>query len=66
MGRRVRGMVIGLCTCPNQLFSLVQWSFEYKATRWDGRRWSYIAGGFLIKGCIQIKNEKIVQIHVIR
>ena len=32
MGGRVRGMVMGSCTCPNQLFSLVQWSLDYKAT----------------------------------
>ena len=53
---------MGSCTCPNQLFSLVQWSLDYKATP----RMSYIAGGFLIKGYIQMKNEKTVQIHVIR
>ena len=30
--------------------SIVQWSLDYKTTPWDGRKWSYIAGGLLIKG----------------
>ena len=28
----------------------IQWSLDYKTTPWDGRKWSYIAGGLLIKG----------------
>ena len=33
------------------LLLLVQWSMDYiKTTPWDGRKWSYIAGGLLIKG----------------
>ena len=28
----------------------LQWSLDYKTTPWDGRKWSYIAGGLLIKG----------------
>ena len=28
-------------------------SLDYKTTPWDGRKWSYIAGGLLIKGYIQ-------------
>ena len=29
---------------------VIQWSLDYKTTPWDGRKWSYIAGGLLIKG----------------
>ena len=28
----------------------LQWSLDYKTTPWDGRKWSYIVGGLLIKG----------------